>query len=321
MGTKTDAPKLTPAERLARKRAAARLRQQRCRARKRQAMLEKKRNEVARQRSKLTHDAAPRPPVMMRPPRTLFQAYKSVHSAEAVAAPWVNLRGKLPTRPHMMKSTSEPIYTCVSFDSQKSLEESRQKIARDTASPPRSPAQKSPTVVSPTTQMPSPTSPAAVVRTISEEKTSGPLVQEEEAAVMAMLSLKSGPATPPSVKYEKSEEETKEQSESPSQSPPKEVVITHKPTTTTGPGDVNTEKTQQVLSKHIIRPQAPGRMVPRLYDYEAFAYGHALKAPPHIRRAPVPPGYYRLPLPPPHPHYARYHYPPPAPRFVAYEYE
>ena len=316
MGTKTDAQKLTPAERLARKRAAARLRQQRCRARKRQAMLEKKRDEVARQRSKLTHDATSRPPVMMHPPRTLFPAYKPVHSAEAAAAPWVNLRGKLPTRPQMMKSTSEPIYTCVSFDSQKSLEESRQKIVREASSPPRSPAQKSPTVVSPTTQMPSPTTPVAVVRTISEEKPSGPLVHEEEAAVMAMLSLKSGPATPPSIKSEKSEEETKEQSESPSESPPKEVVITHKPTTT-----ANAEQTQQALSKHIIRPQAPGRMVPRLYDYEAFAYGHQLKVPPHVRRAPVPPGYYRVPLPPPHPHYARYHYPSPAPRFVAYEYE
>lgn len=318
MGTKTDTPKLTPAERLARKRAAARLRQQRCRARKRQAMLEKKRDEVARQRSKMTHDAAPRPPVMLHPPRTLFPAYKPMHSAEAAAAPWVGLRGKLPTRPQVMKSTSEPIFNCVSFDSQRSLEESRQKIARGTASPPRSPAQKSPTVVSPTSQMPSPTSPVAIVRSISEEKGSGPLVQEEEAAVMAMLSLKSGPATP-SVKSEKSEEETKEQAESPSQSPPKEVVIPHKPTTTAGPEDVNTEP--KGLSKHIIRPQAPGRMVPRLYDYEAFAYGHPMKASPHLRRAPVPPGYYRVPLPPPHPHYARYHYPPPAPRFVAYEYE
>lgn len=326
MGVKADAPKLTAAERLARKRAAARLRQQRCRARKRQAMLEKKREEVARQRcAKLAH-GAPRPQVVMRavqhPPRSLFPTYKPVHLAEVPGAPWVNVRGKGPASPPLMKPTSEPIYNCVSFDSTKSLEEAQQqKIARANSSPPRSPAQTAPKVVTPTNRPPSPGKPATVTRTLSDEKAEESLVPEEEAAVAAMLSLKSGSTSPTA---EKSEQKSKEPPLLPSQSPPREVVISHKPTSihaSTGPGGMKLEQlTHQ--TKNGVRSLPPRRMVPRLHDYEVYTYGHPMKFPPHPRRAQVPPAYYRVhaPVPPPHPHYARYHYPP-APRFVKYEYE
>eukprot|EP00533_Pseudo-nitzschia_delicatissima_P010627 CAMPEP_0116114032 /NCGR_PEP_ID=MMETSP0327-20121206/19811_1 /TAXON_ID=44447 /ORGANISM="Pseudo-nitzschia delicatissima, Strain B596" /LENGTH=320 /DNA_ID=CAMNT_0003607401 /DNA_START=115 /DNA_END=1077 /DNA_ORIENTATION=+ len=320
MGVKADSPKLTPAERLARKRAAARLRQQRCRARKRQAMLEKKREEVAsRQRcAKLAHEP-PRPQVVMRaiqhPPRSLFPVYKPVHLMEG--KPWI--RGQGPARPQMIKSTSEPIYNCVSFDSTKSMEESREKISRATASPPRSPTQKTPTVVTPTNQLPSPGKP--VTRTVSSEKveeSEGPLLSEEEAAVAAMLSLKSGSTSPSA---DKSEKETKEPPLLPSQSPPREVVIKNTIPSSTGPGGM---KPELMKPKNGVRGLPPRRMVPRLHDYEAYAYAHPMKFPPHSRRAPLPPAYYRVhasvPPPPPHPHYARYHYPP-APRFVTYEYE
>ena len=318
MGTKSDSPKLTPAERLARKRAAARLRQQRCRARKRQTMLEKKREEVVRQRcAKLTHDP-PRPPVIMRAvqhrPRSLFPSYKPLHSAEASSVPWV--------RQQMIKSTSEPIYNCVSFDSQKSLEESRNFFSREVSSPPRSPAQKAPIVVTPTNQALAPAKPTTLVRTLSEEKPEEePLVSEEEAAVVAMLSLKAGSTSPAS---EKTENESKEPPSLPTQSPPREVVISHKPTTqaSTGPGGTKPDLIHRNQHKQIVRPQQPRHMVPRLYDYDAYTYGPPMKLPPHSHRAQVPPGYFRVhaPLPPPHSHYARYHYHPP-PRYVPYKYE
>ena len=92
MGTKSDSPKLSPAERLARKRAAARLRQQRCRARKRQTMLEKKRGEVVRQRRvNITHDH-PMPAVVMHTvqhrPHSRFPTYNPVHSTTESGESW-----------------------------------------------------------------------------------------------------------------------------------------------------------------------------------------------------------------------------------------
>ena len=332
MGTKADAPKLSPAERLARKRAAARLRQQRCRARKRQAMLEKKRGEIVRQRCvKLTHDPS-RSAVVMRAvqhrPQTLYPTYKPMHAAEASVSPWPAVRGKGPARPSLQKSPSEPIYNCVSFDSQKSMEEAQQNASRVSSSPPRSPSQKSPIVVTPTARTPPlPPSGKKVAKVLSEEKVEDSLVREEEAAVFAMLSLKSGSTSP----SEKSEKEIKQPPASPSNSPPREVMISNKPTTTAsspGPRAMNLEQMphrQQVPHRqpnpsHTIRPPQQRRMVPRLY--ETYSYGQPMKIPPHSRRVQVPPGYYRVhaPVPPPHSHYARCYYPP-APRFVAYDYE
>lgn len=325
MGTKADAPKLSPAERLARKRAAARLRQQRCRARKRQAMLEKKRGEIVRQRCvKLTHDPS-RSAVVMRAvqhrPQTLYPTFKPMHATEAAVSPWPAVRGKGPARPPLQKSPSEPIYNCVSFDSQKSMEEA-QNASRVSSSPPRSPSQKAPIVVTPTARTPPlPPSGKKVVKVLSEEKVEDSLVREEEAAVFAMLSLKSGSTSP----SEKSEKEIKQPPASPSNSPPREVMISNKPTTTaSSPGlrGMNLEQVphRQPNPSHTLRPPQQRRMVPRLY--ETYSYGQPMKIPPHSRRVQVPPGYYRVhaPVPPPHSHYARCYYPP-APRFVAYDYE
>lgn len=336
MGSKTDTPKPSPVERLARKRAAARLRQQRCRARKRQIMLEKKRGELVRQRCvKLTttHDPS-RPPVIIHAvqqhrPQVLFPTYKSMHSAEASGAPWAGVRGKGPAHQQLHKSPSEPIYACVSFDSPKSLEEAKQNnTLRVSSSPPRSPSsQKSPIVVTPS-RTPPPGEQAAIVRVLSEEKNEDSQVSEEEAAVAAMLSLKSGSMNP----SEKSEDESKKPLHSPSQlpshspspSPPREVTISHKAATyaSSGPGGMHAEQKHhnQLKYHHGVRPQQQRRVVAR--HFEAYNYGQPMKIPPHSRRAHVPSGYYRVhaPVPPPHPHYARCYYPP-APRYVSYEYE
>ena len=296
MATKGDSPKLTPAERLARKRAAARLRQQRCRARKRQAMLEKKRGEIVRQRC--TQDQLT-PAVPMRkiqhhtPPP--FPAYISTLPTTAPASSWTIMRGKGQPHQQLHRTPSGPIYNCVSFDSQKSLEDAQLNRAKALSSPPQSPPQEPKIVITPT-RTPPVEKPAVVVKNVPEDKVEDALVPEEEAAIAAMLSLKSGSTTP----SEKRQDESKPSSPRNSP-PPREVVIAHKPL---GPE---------------YRPPLVRRTLPR--RFEGYNYGPPIKMPLHSRRAHVPPRYYRTAVPP-HPHYARCYYPPPpAPRYVSYDYE
>ena len=317
MESKTDSPKLSPAERLARKRAAARLRQQRCRARKRQVMLEKKRGEVRQQCVKITRDHS-RPAVMHaihHHSQTRFPTYKPLHSTESGES-WVGVSGERPPRQHLHKFSSEPIYNCVSFESQKSSEEAQHNMSRGSSSPPRSPSEKSPIVVTPS-RTPPPGKQTTLVRVLSDEKLEEPLVPEEEAAVAAMLSLKSGSKTP----TEKYDDKCKQLPHSPPHSPPREVMISHESkfyTSSSGIGRVHSTQMHQNQNKHIhsVQSQQQRRMDPRYYNY-----GPPMQIQ-HPRRTQAPPGYYRVhaPVPPPHPHYSRGYYPP-APRFVSYEYE
>lgn len=320
MGTKAESPKLSSAERLARKRAAARLRQQRCRARKRQAMLEKKRGEIVRERCvKLTHDLSIPTAVIhsiQRRPQSLFPTYKSMRSAQGES--WTRIRGKGISR-QLHKSPSEPIYNCVSFDSQKSLEDAHPKILSLSSSPPGSPSQKPPVVVTPS-RTPPPGKQASVVRVSLEKKIEDALVPEEEAAVVAMLSLKSGRKNP----SQKCQDESKQPPYSSSHSPPREVMISRKPSThaSAGPGGMYLDEIYHEQRKYnqSIRHHQQRRIAPR--RIEAYNYGQSMKIAPHSRRPPVPPGYYRVhaPVPPPHAHYARCYYPP-APRYISYDYE
>eukprot|EP00536_Pseudo-nitzschia_multiseries_P001662 jgi/Psemu1/3817/gm1.3817_g len=315
MGTKSDSPKLTPAERLARKRAAARLRQQRCRARKRQAMLEKKRGETDVQvGNKVKVNESPRPGMVMHSlhhrPQSRYPTYKPVHLAESLGESWVGVRAELPHRPQRHKFPSEPIYNCVSFDSQKSLDEAHTNMSRASATPPASPSERKTPVITPN-RTPPPSN--KLVRVLSDEKLEEPLVPEEEAAVAAMLSLKSGSTT-------KTDEVEDENKKTPA-SPPNKVMISHesKKFTPTGMSGIRSHPKSQNHSPHShrIHHQPPRRMNP--HHYEAFSYGPPMKIPlpPHILHAP--PGYYRVhpPVPPPHPHYHRGYYPP-AHRYVSY---
>eukprot|EP00934_Nitzschia_sp_Nitz4_P002123 Nitzschia sp. Nitz4//scaffold33_size148984//87550//88296//NITZ4_002935-RA/size148984-processed-gene-0.172-mRNA-1//-1//CDS//3329548448//2123//frame0 len=160
--------KLTPTERLARKRAAARLRQQRCRARKRQAMLEQRREDLDVPRGGSGQDS--RSDIMQD------------------GSPFV------PPRPtERLSPPSEPIYTCVSFDSQRSYEDAH-RVAQVT--PPRESRLSSQILVPKEPTFPKSSS---QVDEDKEQEPSGALVAEEEAAIAAMLSLKGGSAvaTPP----------------------------------------------------------------------------------------------------------------------------
>lgn len=220
---KNESPKPSPEERLARKRAAARLRQQRCRERKRQAMLEKKRCEVGvdiRQRCvKIpTHDPTrshanavihvPHPSPHHCSQSTRFPPSYNLHSMTASepvgAESWVGGY----QQSQKLSSEQRSIYNCVSFDSQKSFEDARSRLQQPPpSSPPCSFSSKaepnsSIQVVTPS-RTPPPTgnqeqqtstisTPASIlVKVLSDEKLEEPLVSEEEAAVVAMLSLKS----------------------------------------------------------------------------------------------------------------------------------
>lgn len=159
MTAKESASKLTPNERLARKRAAARLRQQRCRARKREALLEQKRHQndiEAQQDSK---------------PQSASTAFRSHHPMTKDAG-----MSSLPPQ--------QPIYKCVSFESQRSFEEATRGQERSPAGSP--------------TPRPATSPPRKMINVISiaEEKSSDSRVPEEEAAaIAAMLSLKTSPTS------------------------------------------------------------------------------------------------------------------------------
>jgi len=215
---KNESPKLSPEERLARKRAAARLRQQRCRARKRQALLEKKRGEAGsdgRQRGVKapTYDPVraaanavihvPTPvPVSHRSQSTAIRYPPTTYSES-----W--MRGY--EQSQNISSERRLIYNCVSFDSQKSIDDARSRGQNQQPStPPRSvaassevePATSSIKVVTPNRPSPllteyqelriegSRAASVDIVKDLSIGKTQEVLVSEEEAAVAAMLSLK-----------------------------------------------------------------------------------------------------------------------------------
>lgn len=149
---------LSPNERLARKRAAARLRQQRCRARKRQALLEQKRI----QQEQMSRSEA--------------EPMSTQHASSAFRMPRPTDGDSLSTLPN---SSQQPIYKVVSFESQRSFEEAGKGQSKSSESivtvstPPRKAAQ--------TTSVTS-TDPAGT-----------PVLDKEAAAIAAMLSLKASP--------------------------------------------------------------------------------------------------------------------------------
>lgn len=179
--TQSATTKLSPAERLARKRAAARLRQQRCRARKRQAMLERERGQEKNVTTTKAVLRVSRIDLTKGTPEKRSASFPISSPKEIISSP-----------------TREPIYNVVSFESPRSFEEamrgqpvvSRSSSEQSFTGSPNSPS--------------SPGKPVEVI-TIPKNKADDNLVPEEEAAIAAMLSLKSGgsaeattpPSTPP----------------------------------------------------------------------------------------------------------------------------
>ena len=184
MAAKTQSPstKLSPAERLARKRAAARLRQQRCRARKRQAMLEQQRSQDKKM------------PKAARPQDTRIDLTKRAGESHKPSFP-ISFPKEIMSSP-----TREPIYNVVSFESPRSSEEAMRGQRRSTAVS-RSSSEQS---FSGSPSSPSSTGKPVEVISFPKNQQDEPLVAQEEAAIAAMLSLKSGsltettpPSTPP----------------------------------------------------------------------------------------------------------------------------
>jgi hypothetical protein len=173
-------------DRLVRKRAAARLRQQRCRARKREAVLDerreqdpvetpsvKKSNEDTRSPppsqdpTSVTHYPC-NPPARFSLPRSSERDYWSDNS-----------------------SAAGPIQNCVSFDSQRSFEESKRAYERVHGSPMHRSSPSRLPVVSP--PIPQVKYPFEAIRVHEKKDAVEPQVAEEEAAAAAMLFLKTGP--------------------------------------------------------------------------------------------------------------------------------
>lgn len=342
MAAKTDSSKLSPPERLARKRAAARLRQQRCRARKRQAMLEKKRIESERGCGavvtvKVTHDCAtasannrriqPQGPSSTYS-KTIVDPYSSNNKKSAVV-------GGVPSQ-NSASTSGESIYNCVSFESQRSFEEAQKSYNNKG------------TAVSPSSS-PSRTS---IMRVPSEESNkqlnlNEPLIAEEQAAIAAMLSLKTG-SEKPVVSATTSRDGGDEREQPPPSSPtlpPKEVRIPMESVSDV-PTTATTTPTKYVASRgypqhHLPPPPSQHLRHPPTHHqrltivatephYEVYEYhhGHHPSLPPP-RGLPPPPrrvtptsnnnggGYYRpsptvgAPLPPSplhyHPHHAHHH--------------
>jgi hypothetical protein len=172
--------KLSPGERLARKRKAARMRQQRCRSRKREVMLEERRQNTEEKQTEQSQES--------REPHD----HRSVSNSPS-------------ERPHLLTSrsgeieywgenigTTGPIHNCISFESQRSFEESQKphEKAHSLGSPSGKQDQSVIVVVSPEAA----SSPALKDSSSSSEQGKGPATISEEAAVAAMLSLKTGPS-------------------------------------------------------------------------------------------------------------------------------
>jgi hypothetical protein len=176
--------KLSQSERLVRKRIAARLRQQRCRTRKRQSMLEERRQQIQTQPTQHTQDS--------HTPQS--QAYPtSAHFTYDRTPPYGTPRTNEGDCWSDNSSSNGPIKNCVSFDSHRSFEEAQRSYKR-----------VHPTVESPMSRnqaihvpLVSPVAPPRrpPVDIVSLPAAASPTknpIAEEEAAVAAMLSLKSG---------------------------------------------------------------------------------------------------------------------------------
>eukprot|EP00539_Tryblionella_compressa_P000066 CAMPEP_0178740800 /NCGR_PEP_ID=MMETSP0744-20121128/4785_1 /TAXON_ID=913974 /ORGANISM="Nitzschia punctata, Strain CCMP561" /LENGTH=347 /DNA_ID=CAMNT_0020393601 /DNA_START=119 /DNA_END=1162 /DNA_ORIENTATION=- len=347
MAAKIDSSKLSPAERLARKRAAARLRQQRCRARKRQAMLEKKRLE-SDQRRVVAHDACvvARPasvslanhrplqkstnhPAFSPPKMTVVSSNSSTDSSSySNFSERHQSQQNTPIMTVPPQSSSEHIYNCVSFESQRSFEEA-QKSLRGAGGRPSTSLFVDTTATAVVSPSSSPPRHPVLIRDLSEEEA---LVPEEEAAVAAMLSLKTSTEKQPVASMNRDGE--REQPPS-SPSPPKEVrIVADAGSVTTSTAAAFTAHSQYPASSSsnsnspsrayhqhppTKRPQQPRCMAPP--HYEVYKYG-----PPRAPRRVTHPGYYGVPPPPLHPHiphYSRGYYPATTARgfAVRYEYE
>ena len=188
MAASTEEPsppaKLSPSERLVRKRAAARLRQQRCRARKRQALLEERRQQELVDSAQMHKDDS-RPTQGSSTVSSFHRNRPSrfIHHRSGDGEYWSD-----------SSSSSEPIHNCVSFDSQRSYEEahkSYERMQQPLGTPMHRNTKSRLPIVSP------PALPCKPLLDIGRLKDEGqsqpPLVAEEEAAVAAMLSLKTGP--------------------------------------------------------------------------------------------------------------------------------
>lgn len=182
MAAKIESPcpssKLSPNDRLARKRAAARLRQQRCRARKRQAMLHRRRVDDTSHHY-ASQDSTDKP--------TKVETERELPPSTVV-------------KPKDVRSSSQsgPIYNCVSFDSSRSSEDAQRPVQSPPQVKSRCSLEQGP--ISPQS-CPSQTKKPLEIVTVSQSQRDDPLVAEEEAAIAAMLSLKSagssvGPSPP-----------------------------------------------------------------------------------------------------------------------------
>ena len=230
MAAKTESPSIakpSPSERLARKRAAARLRQQRCRARKRQAMLETRRQgDGTRQGFSVSQDSG---------------AELSKHRTPSHNSSFAVVQSKrfLPSSP-----PREPIYNCVSFDSQRSFEEAQRALTTPMVS--RSSSEESITATQSSSS--SAKKPVEAV-TVSQSNSEEPLVAEEEAAIAAMLSLKSGGSSA---------------SSSPSSSP----------SSPEGPHPIVAQPSAKLARYHYYRDWEPR-------VYESYGYGRHGRSPPY----------------------------------------
>lgn len=333
MTAKSEYSKLSPSERLARKRAAARLRQQRCRARKRQAMLEKRRlfseqehRQVVTPESTTTTTAATtRPSVasLPLPTRHRLHPHPRLHSPHRIPATYG-------TPPHIpqakashppLPTSGEHIYNCISFESQRSFEEAQKSLRVQTTSLEN--VSEHVAIVSPLSSPPR-NPDTSIVRVLSDEKSDEQLVPEEEAAVAAMLSLKSGSEKP--IFFSKSDEDRDQPPSSPPPAP-KVVELPRTATTETIPtnNDANIKPFLVGMSKSYpaALPRPPLHHHHRRMEvpphYEVFEYG----PPPPPRRVSRPGYFYhhhRVPTGPPPPPYRRGYYAA-APRSFAVRYD
>lgn len=163
---------LNPNDRLARKRAAARLRQQRCRARKRQAMLHRRREDDSP--SQFTAQDSAEKQTNVETEREIPPVTATVH------------------RDVRSSSQSGPIYNCVSFDSSRSPEDVQRPLQPLPQVKSRCSLELGP--ISPQA-CPSQTKKPLEILTVSQSQGGEKLVAEEEAAIAAMLSLKSAGST------------------------------------------------------------------------------------------------------------------------------
>jgi hypothetical protein len=340
MTAKTESSKLSPAERLARKRAAARLRQQRCRARKRQATLEKRRLETEHQPNRVgvtpesTTGSSRSTMVMPLPTHPRHHPHHRIqhqipHRIPAYGHP-------LPKPSHPSQPTSgEHIYNCISFESQRSFEEAQKTLRVQTTSL-ETVSEKSVAIVSPSSSPPRHPD-ASIVRVLSEEKPEEHLVPEEEAAVAAMLSLKSG--SDKSFLFSKGDEDRDQPPASPPLAP---KVVEQTQATVVESATTSTASTKPALvggMSKIYSAPSPAAVVIRRHPlhlrptevpshYEIYEYG-----PPPARMPPrrvSHPAYYhhhRVSAgPPPPPPYRRGYYAAPSPAAqrsytIRYDYE